>query len=276
MAACKHKWEAHMVLIKVTLLVAFIVCLDCFAQFKMLPLKWRGKTFEEIQLIIKSKRKKKTLTDQVKRKQSGIKKKSIVATTNSFRPLIMKSSQSVHTLERFYGITDGNLKILGSELQEVKVKIVQNGKFPRNSYLSCTANNRAIYMHYRIDLSCSRLITPSFEIEIKAIIRDLKKIKGITPDHVAVGEDIKALKSLGLGAIGAMINVSKDRVLTMNGYASTPSQKNALKDFALGGVKNIVNSDQGEASIVLSLKDRKKVIIEFLEPVRIGAENENI
>lgn len=188
-----------------------------------------------------------------------------------FRPIFANTLPSIKRLERFYGLVDGNIKIIGNEIVPVKVYLSSKSKFKVGSYLSCNAFNRAIKYHYKIDFECNFLITEEKEYPVKAIIRDLRKIKGISPQHTSSGEEESVFKNLVAGIGAKLLDSSKERIVTQNGFQEVPNTSNGIKESIIETTKEAVNenANKEEKNIVLATFDRKKVIVEFLEPVTL-------
>lgn len=242
-------------------LILLFLSLTAHSSVSLIPNKYRGLTTKEVKKILEKRKKKSRISDSISIKSSSVKRNS-----RRLLPYFSNRTEKIRPLERFYGVIDGNIKVIGSETQIVKVEVENNSKIPRDSYLVCEVTNRAIYMHYRMDFICSKLVTRDSEYRINALIRDLKKIQGITPDFVSVGEDISTFKSIVSGAVSSLVDVSKDRVLTEQGFQVKPTYKNSLRDSAANTIKDLGKNKSGaEPQLVLALADRKRAIIEFVD-----------
>jgi hypothetical protein len=246
----------------------WLVSLSCFAEIRKLDKKLQGMTLEMAQMIRKQNMVY-TDSDEVKTKQSGIKQFN----NKHLRPYFSDSVSKIRTLDQFYVRISGNLKIMGDAFERIKV-VSESKMFPKGSYFSCNSYNSAIQYHYRIKFKCDKLITPNREFQINAHIKDLKKISGVTPDHVSTTEEEGLIKQFVLGLTAHMLESDKSRRLTDSGYKDEPTDSNALKDAAIDGVKNINSelSSKDSKTIVLAMIGQKKAIIEFLEPFNFSEE----
>lgn len=190
-----------------------------------------------------------------------------------YRPYFYVDEASIKTLDQFYVMIGGNLKIMGDSQERVKVYSLSKS-FPKDAYFSCESYNSAIQYHYRIKFKCDRLVTLDKEYEIEAHIKDLKLIGGITPDHVSTGEEEGLIKQFILGITASMLDMDKNRVLTANGYQEVPSSSNVLKESTIDGIKNMNStlSSKDSKSLVLALKGQRKAVIEFLKPFKFKGD----
>jgi hypothetical protein len=256
------------------LILIYIICFDAHAGLGKLHQELQGMSFEKIQSIRKPTNKR-IFTDKVQLKQSSRQRsKRLKEVRNNLRPYFANRKKFIKTLDQFYVVIGGNLKIMGGNFERIKV-YTNSKKFPTGSYFSCNSYNSVIEYHYRIKFSCDKLITSDYEYPIKAHIKDLKKISGVTPDHVSTGEEEGIIKQFVIGVTARLLDTDKERKLTDGGYEDVPSDANALKDATLDGLKN-VNSEisaKDSQKVVLAMNGKKKAIIEFLERFEFKREN---
>ena len=235
-----------------------LLILPLLLAFKPLPKKYRGFTKTELAQQI----------DRVKLVQSGrkkeIKKKKVIR-KSIFTPSFGNQHESIATFERFLGVIDGHIISSGHQVN-FKVDFENASKIPEGSYLSCTGTNLATKYNYRIIASCDRLITPEHEYMINVGLKDLTKVDGIKPDHVYTGDE-EAILGEGFSAImGGIIDARKERVQTAVGFSETPTIKNAYLNGLLNAARTANQKSKehtSETFVVLAVKDKKKVIIEF-------------
>ena len=253
------------------ILFILFISLNTYAGMNNITQKGYGINIEQLDRA--SRKKQKKVEQKVvlrSAKNLNVKKKKRKA-KQQIIPIFANTAPQIRRLERFYGLVDGNIKIIGSEVVPVKVYLSPKNKFKIGSYLSCDAYNRAIKYHYKIDFKCNYLVTDEKEYSVKAIIRDLRKIKGITPEHTSSGEEESIFKSLMAGIGAKLLDSSKERIVTQNGYQEVPNSSNALKESVIDTTKENVNkqANKEEKNIVLATFDQKKVIVEFQEPLKL-------
>lgn len=262
-----------------------IIFLPLFFSFKTLPQKYRGLTKDEI---------KKLLEDKVSTRDSSVVKDGNTSSSaleienNNLKKKLSKSNQiknfsptfgsqygKIATFERFDAVIDGNIVSSGQPVT-FKVDFMPHHKIPNGSYVSCTGTNQSAKYNYRIIAFCDRLITPDYEYEVSIGIKDSKKIDGIHPDFVYVGEE-EAVLGEGFSAIlSGIIDARKERVSTAFGQEEVASVKNSL----LGGLikaTELANSkavsNKNDSVTILAVNDRKNVILEFKKGFKYEKDN---
>jgi hypothetical protein len=239
--------------------------------FKALPKKFQGRTTTEIKEMILSKERMKQ-QDDIKITTSAVQKvksKSTkkVTTKKKFRPQFGREKKVINTLSRFYGVLKGNIKSSGHRAT-FKITFLNDKNFPLGSYLACTGTPYAARYNYHIVANCSKLIANQNEYDVNVTIKNQDLTEGIEADYVYVNDEEIVLGE-GFSALAAgIIESKKDQALTAIGHVSKPTVKNAIINGLVASAKKGHEKSRelsGQQTILLAIKDGKKVVIEFNE-----------
>lgn len=252
---------------------AILIIIPILLGFKTIPKKYRGLTKKELAQQIKQLKTHRGKSKMIPPSNNKLFNENLklqlelnrFKKINSFAPTFDNQYSTIATFERFYGIIDGNIISSGYPVN-FKIDFKNTAKIPSGSYLSCTGVNYASKYNYRIMASCDRLITPENEYSVIIGIKDTKKIDGIAPDHIYTGDE-EAIIGEGFSALMAgIIDARKERVRTAINFTQTPTLKNAYLNGIINAAKMANQKGKDHSSeqvIVLAVKDKKQVIIEF-------------
>ena len=249
-------------------LLLLMIPLIAHSQIKLIPPATQGMSVEKIEKIIKIQNQKIGNADEVSMKRADPRRRM---KKEIFLPLSVTSKRVIRPLDQFYGFTDGNIKIQGRSQEYAKV-FLKDSIFKRGSYLVCQAYNGVIEYHYRVFFNCNKLVTPQKTYsKIKAIIRDTKKISGITPDFVSNGEKEGVIRSLFAGIASSVIRNDKDRLQTDLGEVSRETDKNRVIEGTLDTIDKTNHKylNRGAGETVLAINGPKRAIIEFIEELEL-------
>lgn len=241
--------------------------------FGEVPSEYQGLTRDQVKMLldevkttqsapVRTKIIKKDDSKKLKKLQSEIERLKGI---NNFNPTFGNDYPDIPTLARFKGKIDGNIISMGQPVS-FKVHLLENSKFPPESYLSCTGSQLVTKYNYRLISSCDLLVTSEGEFKVTVGIKDIKKVDGIEADEAYTGEE-EALLGEGLtGIMAALIDVKKDRVQTLTGFADIPNANNAILNGLLGGVGAVnskVKEHTNNKSVVMAIYDQTEVVVEF-------------
>lgn len=241
--------------------------------FGEIPRQYQGLTRQQVKQIldevkttqaapVRKKRYKQSDSGKVKKLQKEIERLKGI---NSFNPTFGTQYPEIPTLSRFKGRVEGNIVSMGQPVS-FKVSLVDNAKFPPDSYLSCVGSQLATKYNFRLISSCDRLVTPDGEFQVSVGLKDTKKVDGLEANEAYEGSEEALLGQFATGIIASLIDVKKDRTQTLTGFADIPNAKNAVLNGLLNGVTQTneqIKEHTNQKSIVMAIYDQTEVIVEF-------------
>lgn len=134
--------------------------------------------------------------------------------------------------------------IVSSNLESpILVLVTQsNCDIPTNSKFICTGATRG----KRVLSACTKLIVNSDEFAINALLLNNDGTAGLT-GVVFTGKEELVMGAMAAGAIGSVLDVSRDRIATPTGDMATNTARNKVITGAMGGLDEAVSIMGDEA-----------------------------
>lgn len=243
-------------------IISIMFLFSLHAEAKRLPKEYRGKTKEQIEKMLKTK------VDSISTKMSAsIKSLSKQKKKKVFTPYFDEEKMTIASLETFAATIPDNIISSGRPFS-LAVHPDSTSKLPQGSYFECAGRNWAQKYDYRIDFECSKLITPSKEYQINAVVLDEYKVSGVKADEVYDGSEESIFGTAIAAGFQTLVNGISGRESTSIGNVREDSAGNTLLSGAQGGIAAantlMLNRSQQE-SLIIRVNKNKRVFIQFKE-----------
>lgn len=241
-------------------LLLFAITTSVFAKLgKRLPLEYRGKSKEQIQKMLMNRKE-----DSVSTVRSAIRKKERYS---SFNPYFEKDVITISSLESFAGTIVDNIVSSGRRFS-LPVYPDEHSKIPLGSYFECEGVNWAQKYDYRIEFTCTKLITPDKEYNIKASVIDEYKVPGVLADEVYDGSEESILGTAVAAGFQTMLGGIASVEQTDVGSRFKGNAGNSIIAGVQGGVgaasdEMLIRSQ--DKNLILRVNKNKRVFIRFKE-----------
>ncbi len=240
-------------------LILITLSIQVFAvTSKRLPREYRGKSKEDIQKLLMSRQ-----SDNVSNISSAIKKKKVV----KFNPFFEKDKVVISSLETFAATITDNIVSSGRRFS-LPVYPDSHFKIPEGSYFECEGVNWAQKYDYRVDFTCTKLITPNNEFKVSASIIDEYKVPGVLADEIYDGSEESILGTAVAAGFQTMLGGIASVEQTDVGSRFKVNAGNTVVSGVQGGIgaanDEMLNRAQ-ERNLILRVNKNKKVFIRFKE-----------
>lgn len=229
------------------------------ATSRRLPKEYRGKSKEDIQKMLMKRQ-----SDNISNVSSAIKKQKKVV---KFEPFFEKDTIIISSLETFAATITDNIVSSGRRFS-LPVYPDSHFKIPEGSYFECEGVNWAQKYDYRVDFTCSKLITPNNEFKINASVIDEYKIPGVLADEVYDGSEESILGTAVAAGFQTMLGGIASTEQTDVGTRFKVNAGNTVVSGVQGGVSaandEMLTRSQ-ERNLILRVNKNKKVFIRFKE-----------